>query len=121
MKSGVILFLVGLVILLSFGILALRKELLNSRKHAALLEGRNNKLHMELMRLNRIHSASEQFLNELEQSVRELENKMPFATLERYIPRKLWDEIRPIIDRLKFLQETRENRASSDEEGDHRQ
>ena len=80
------------------------------------MEERNDKLQRELMRLSRVNHKNEQFLNELEQNVRELENKIPIETLERYIPKEMLTDIKPIIDRLQFLQETRGNRAESGEE-----
>ena len=54
MKSVFIIFLASITIFLGFSVSALWKELLSAREHTALLEERDNKLHMELMRLNRI-------------------------------------------------------------------
>lgn len=116
MKSVLIVFLIGLVIFLSFSSSALRKELLNAREDLALLEERNNQLHKELRRLGMLYRENEQFLNELEQGVRELESKMPFATLKRYIPKQVLKDIKPIIDRLQVLQDARNSRIPSDEE-----
>jgi len=115
MKLVSIIFLASLVVFLSFSVSALRKELLSASKHTAFLEERNDNLQKELMRLNRTCSEKEQFLNEVEQNIRELESKVPLETLERYIPKKTWDEIKPIIDRLQAFREVRENSNSSGE------
>ena len=50
-------------------------------------------------------------MNEIEQSVTELESKVDLETLERYIPKKIWSEIKPIIDRLQDFQKEREKRV----------
>ncbi|MDI6759041.1 MAG: hypothetical protein QMD94_05165 [Candidatus Omnitrophota bacterium] len=100
MKLVLILILVGVVILVAFSASALRKELQAAREHSIRLEERNDKLQRELMRLSRVNHDNEQFLNELEQSFRELENKMPIENLERYIPKEMLKDIKPIIDRL---------------------
>ena len=79
------------------------------------LEERNDLLQKELMRLNRTCSEKDRFLNEIEQSITELESKVPLETLERYIPKKTWDEIKPIVDRLQAFGEARgKNILSSD-------
>ncbi|MDP2981312.1 MAG: hypothetical protein Q8N67_04545 [Candidatus Omnitrophota bacterium] len=121
MKLALIIFLTGLVIFLGLSVFGLRKEFLNAREHTISLEERNDLLQKELMRLNRVCSEKERFLNEIKQGITELESKVPLETLERYTPKKTWDEIKPIVDRLRFLQETRENRTSSGEEGDYKQ
>jgi len=113
MKSVFIIFLTGLVIFLGFSVSSLRKELLNTRERTTFLEERNDSLQKELMRLNRVCSEKEQFLDEIEQSITELENKVPLETLQRHIPKKTWDEIKPIIDRLQAFREARENNNSS--------
>jgi TolA-binding protein len=117
MKSAILFILIGLVVFLGFSNSGLRKELLSIKEYVRQMEERNSQLQRELMRLGRVNSANEQFLNELEQNVRDLESKMPIETLERYIPKEMLKDIKPIIDRLRFLQETRENRAEADREG----
>jgi len=98
-----------LAIILGFSVSSLQKELLNARKNAAFYEKRSDELQRELMRVNRLYSEKERFLEEIEQSITELESKVQLETLERYIPKKTWSEIKPIIDRLKAFQEQREN------------
>lgn len=107
MKPALIIFLVVLAIILGFGVSSLQKELLSVKKDAAFYEKRNDDLQRELMRVNRAFDEKERFLNEIEQSITELESKVELATLERYIPKKTWSEIKPIIGRLKAFQETR--------------
>jgi len=65
------------------------------------------------MRLNRACNEKERVLNEIEQSITELESKVKLETLERYLPKKTWGEIKPNIDRLKEFQEARENRRGT--------
>jgi hypothetical protein len=109
MKIVLISFLIILIIILGFNIAALRRELRNTTEHAEFMEEGNNKLRMELERLMKVNSGNEQILNELDQSLKELDSKIPFATMNKYIPKKVWDSIKPIIDRLKAFQEERES------------
>lgn len=116
MKSGLIFFLICLVALLSFSSYMLRKELLNAKERFMLLEERNNKLHTELSRLSSHNRENKRFLTELEQLIKELESKIPFTNLEQYIPKPVWRDIKPIIDKLKVLQETRQSMAFPERE-----
>jgi len=109
MKSALIIFLVALAVVLGFNVSSLQKELLSTKNNSAFYEKRNDDLQRELMRVNRVCDEKERFLNEIEQSITELESKVDLETLERYIPKKTWSEIKPIIDRLKAFQETRGN------------
>lgn len=109
MKSAFIIFLFVLAIVLGFSVSYLQKELLIARKSSAFYEKRSDDLQRELMRVNRVCGEKERFLDEIEQSIVELESKVELETLERYIPKKTWSEIKPIVDRLKAFQEAREN------------
>ncbi|HAZ10160.1 MAG: hypothetical protein A2047_01425 [Omnitrophica bacterium GWA2_41_15] len=108
MKSALIFFLIGLVIVLGFNIYTSRKELRDTIEHAKFMEEGNNKLQRDLMRLSRANSENEQMLNELDQSLKEFNSKVPFATMKKYIPKRVWNDIKPIIDRLQVFQETKE-------------
>ena len=101
MKSAFIIFLVVLTIVLGLKGSSLQKELLSARESAASYEKRSDHLQRELMRVSRLYSEEERVLDRIEQSITELESKINLETLERYIPKKTWDEIKPIIDRLK--------------------
>ena len=107
MKSALIIVLAVLAVVLGFSVSSLQKELLSVRKNAAFYEKRSDDLQRELMHANRAFDEKERFLNEIEQSIAELESKVELETLERYIPKKTWSEIKPIIDRLKAFQDTR--------------
>ena len=109
MKLALIIFLTVLAIVLGFSVSSLQKELVSVRESNAFYEKRNDDLQRELMRVNRAYNEKERFLDEIEQSIAELESKVELETLERYIPKKTWEEIKPIIDRLKAFQEEREN------------
>lgn len=109
MKLALIIFLVVLVIVLGFSVSSLQKELVSVRESSAFYEKRNDDLQKELMRMNRVCDEKERVLNEIEQSVAELESKVDLETLERYIPKKTWSEIKPIIDRLQDFQRARED------------
>jgi uncharacterized protein YeeX (DUF496 family) len=109
----VIIFFVMLVIVLKFSVSSLQKELLSARENTASYERRSSDLQNELMRVNRACNEKERFLEEIEQSIRDLESKVELETLGRYIPKKTWGEIKPIIDRLKVFQEERENNKQS--------
>jgi len=115
MKSALIIFLAALVIILGLSISYLQKELLNVRKNGVFYEKSNDELQRKLMRMNRACNDKERFLDEMEQSITELENKVQLETLERYIPKKTWSDIKPIIDRLKAFQKERENNNLSEE------
>ena len=116
MKSVILFILIGLVVFLGFSIFGLRKELLSVKEYARQMEERNSQLQRELMRLSRVNSENERFLNELEQNIREFESKLPFSSLEKYIPKPILNDIKPIIERLKSFQEGRENTAAFNEE-----
>jgi len=110
MKSALIFFLIGLVVILGFNIYTLKKELRDTIEHAKFMEEGNDKLQRDLMRLNRANSENEQMLNELDQSLKEFNSKVPFATMKKYVPKRVWNDIKPIIDRLQIFQEAREKR-----------
>jgi predicted nuclease with TOPRIM domain len=109
MKSVIITILAGLAILLGFSGFSLRKELLSVKESVAFSEKRSEDLQKELMRVSRAYNEKERFLEEIEQNIAELESKVQLETLQRYIPKKTWSEIKPIIDRLKVFQEERES------------
>ena len=107
MKSFLIIFFAVSVVVLGFSAASLRKELISAQENAAFYEKKSGDLQRELMRINRLYVDKVRFLNEIEQSIAELESKVQLETLERYIPKKTWGEIKPIIDKLKAFQETR--------------
>ncbi|MBU0694519.1 MAG: hypothetical protein KKC11_07635 [Candidatus Omnitrophica bacterium] len=115
MKLALIIFLVVLVIVLGFNVFSLQKELLITRINFVFYEKRNDDLQRELMRVNEACAGKERFLNEIKQSITELESKVELKTLERYIPKKTWDEIKPIVDRLQAFCKERERNKSSEE------
>jgi len=106
MKWLIILILVGMVVFMSFRVFALNKELLYAAERSAQIEQDNEELRRELMRLGKVNSENKSFLDELEQSVKEFENRMPLVLLEKYIPRKIFNDIKPIIERLQLFQES---------------
>lgn len=116
MKSAMVFILIGLVIFLGFSISRLRKELLTARKYATQAEERNSQLQRELMRLTRVNSENERFLDELEQSIREFESKLPFSSLEKYIPKHILNDVKPIIEKLQVFQKAREDSILPGEE-----
>jgi TolA-binding protein len=116
MKSTLILLLSISVIILGLGFSASQKELVAANKNAAFYEKRSDDLQRELVRVNRACAEKERFLNKIEGSIEELEGRIQLETLERYLPKKMWTEIKPIIDRLKALQAERiTNNASQDD------
>ena len=115
MKSALIIVLAVLAIVLGFSVSSLQKELQDARKNTTFYEKRSDDLQRELMRMNRVCDEKERVLNEIEQSVTELESKVDLETLERYIPKKTWSEIKPIIDRLQDFQKEREKRVLHEE------
>jgi hypothetical protein len=115
MKSTIIFVLIGLVVLFAFNISGLRKELLSTREYARQTEERNNQLQRETMRLSRANSENERFLSELEQNIREFESKLPFSSLEKYIPKPILNDVKPIIERLEVFQKEREDSILTEE------
>ena len=116
MKSVILSILIGLVVFLGFSISGLRKELLSVKEYARQTEERNSQLQRELMRLSRVNSENERFLSELEQNIKEFENKLPFSSLEKYIPKPILNDVKPIIENLQVFQKARENSILSGEE-----
>ncbi|RJO65720.1 MAG: hypothetical protein C4540_00355 [Candidatus Omnitrophota bacterium] len=113
MKTALIVILAIAVIILGFSASSLQKELFSSRESAAFSDKRSEDLQRELMRLNKLYADKERFLSEIEQSIEELDSKVDLKTLERHIPKKEWDEIKPIIDRLRAFQQERKNEKNN--------
>jgi chromosome segregation ATPase len=107
MKATLIFLLSISVIILGISFSALQKELVTAKKSAAFYEKRSDDLQRELARVNRACAEKERFLSEIEGNIEELESRIQLETLERYLPKKTWAEIKPIIDRLKALQAER--------------
>ncbi|PIP18959.1 MAG: hypothetical protein COT38_02865 [Candidatus Omnitrophica bacterium CG08_land_8_20_14_0_20_41_16] len=116
MKSVILFILIGLVVFLGFSISGLRKELLSVKEYARQTEERNSQLQRELVRLSRVNSENEKFLSELEQNIKEFENKLPFSSLEKYIPKSILNDVKPIIENLQVFQKARENSILPGEE-----
>ena len=116
MKSVILFILIGLVVFLGFSISGLRKELLSVKEYARQTEERNSQLQRELMRLSRVNSENERFLSELEQNIKEFETKLPFSSLEKYIPKPILNDVKPIIENLQVFQKARENSILPQEE-----
>ncbi len=98
-----------LVIILGLSVYNLQKEFSNARESAIFYSQRSDDLQSELMRLSKECAQKEEFLVEIEESITKLENKIQLENLERSIPKKTWDEIKPIIDRLRVFQESRQD------------
>ncbi|MFA4888902.1 MAG: hypothetical protein WC628_04945 [Candidatus Omnitrophota bacterium] len=109
MKSVIIVILTGLAIVLGLSVSSLQKELLSAKEKAVSSGEIREYLERELKRVSMVYEEKERLLEEIEQNITELESKVPLETLERYIPKKTWGEIKPIIDRLNAFQEEREN------------
>ena len=105
MKLFLIIFFTVAVVAFGFSVASLRKELRNAHENTAFYEKRGKDLQRELMRVNRAYTEKEQFLDDIEQNIVELESKVDLQTLEKHVPKKTWSEIKPIIDRLKALQQ----------------
>lgn len=120
MKSALITLFAISVIILGIGFSASQKELVTAKKNSAFYEKRSDDLQRELARVNRDCEEKERFLNEIEGNIEELESRIQLETLERYLPKKTWAEIKPIIERLKALQaEKRDNNTSWHNEEDY--
>jgi len=114
MKSAIITILVVVAIVLGFSVYSLQKELLNTKESAALSEKGNDDLQRELMRVNRLHADKERILSGIEEAVAELDSKIDLKTLEKHIPKKKWNEIEPVIDKLKAFQQERKSEEKDD-------
>ena len=121
MKSAILFILIGLVVFLGFSNSGLRKEALSVKEYARQMEERNSRLQRELMHLSRVNSENERFLSELEQNIKEFEDKLPFSSLEKYIPKPILNDIKPIIERLESFQEGRKNSILFGEEANQEQ
>jgi len=114
MKPVLIIFLAVLAIVLGFSVFSLRKEILSVRESTAFYEKRSDDLQRELIRVNRVCDEKERFLNEIEQSIAELESTVQLETLKRHMPKKTWSEIKPVVDKLQAFREERKNNKSSE-------
>lgn len=111
MKFIIFFILVGLVVFLGLEVSGLRKELFFIKEYSRKAEGKNSQLQQDLARLSRVNSENEKFLGELRQSIREFEARLPFSSLEKYIPKPILNDIKPIIEKLETVAEERENTA----------
>jgi len=116
MRSALIIILALFAVVMGFSVSSLRRELLSSQENTAFHEKRSDDLQRELMRVNRAYIEKERFIDEIERSIVELENKVDLQTLEKYVPKKTWSEIKPIIDRIHDWQAIRGNESLPGEE-----
>ena len=91
--------------MLGLRVSALQKELVNARERAELYNKRNEDMQYEVMRLSRAYDGEKRIVAEFKENITDLEDKVQLETLEKYIPKKTWDEIKPIIDKLKAIEE----------------
>jgi Tfp pilus assembly protein PilN len=108
MKSTVIVLLSVLILYLGFNIYYLREDIQLVEDRAVFYEKRSDELHEEVLRLSRLNNTQEKLLNEIEITLDELDTKIQLKTLKRYVPKKIWVEISPIIDRLRQWQNFRQ-------------
>jgi len=106
-KFAFILLLIVLIIILGFNISTLRKELRSAMEYSKFIEESNEELHRKLIRLSEVNSEKEKLLNEVDQIIEEFDRKVPFATMEKNIPKRIWNDIKPIINRIQVFQEAR--------------
>ncbi len=112
MKPLIFTILVVVAVILATRAYYLQKELFILQDSSMLCGKKIEYLQQELMRLNSIQADKDRILNEIEGALMELESKVDLKDLERHIPRKKWDEIGIVIDKLKaFQQERQEEKA----------
>lgn len=104
MKTAIIVFLGITVIGSGLYVFSLKKELAAAVERAGFYSKRSDDLGSEVLRVSRSFDEQKKVLYEIKQSITELEDKVQLETLQRSIPKKTWDEIKPIIDRLKAFQ-----------------
>lgn len=107
MKTTLIIVLSLLTAVSGFGVFSLQRELMSVKSNLDFLEKSNDGLRRQLTRVNRLYTENERILDEVEQGVKELEAKIDLETLERYVPKRTWNELKPAIDRLKALKGAR--------------
>jgi hypothetical protein len=105
MKWVIIVLLTAVVVVLGLNVSSLQKELVSANARAELYNKRSDELQYEVMRVSRAYDGEKRIVHEIEESITELENKVQLETLQRSIPKKTWDEIKPIIDKLKAFRE----------------
>jgi septal ring factor EnvC (AmiA/AmiB activator) len=115
MKLTIIVLLVVCAGILGFCLFSARKELIGMHERYVFYEKRNEELQAELIRHKKDCAENKKLLSEIEQNIKELESKIQLATLERYLPDKTWNEIKPIIGRLRTLRQE-EEKHNTDEE-----
>ena len=111
MKLVSIILVAFIAVVLGLNVFSLRKELMSAQENTAFHEKRGDDLQRELMRVNRASMEKDKFIDEIERSIVELENKVGLQTLEKYVPKKTWGEIRPLIDRIHDWQAIRGNES----------
>ncbi len=98
--------LASIFIFLGYRVFSLHGELLETRKQVLELKNESLLAKEETVYWKTWYHKKEKTLSEIERNIAELEDKISLDTLKQHVPRKVWDEIEPIIDRLQALQET---------------
>ncbi|MDD3087277.1 MAG: hypothetical protein PHP89_01785 [Candidatus Omnitrophica bacterium] len=111
MKRIAIFLLISLLFVLGSTVYFLRKELSLSRESALFYERRNAQLQEELMRVSRLYGENKRFLDGLKENIEELERSVDLDSIERYLPKKIWHEVEPVVDRIKELKWYREDKG----------
>lgn len=105
MKTGITVILAVIVIALSMSVFFLKRDLARAKTSEEFYQKRGDDLQNEVMLLRKINDDRDRTLHEISESVAQLERKVELETLRRYVPKKTWDEVSPIIEKLKGIGE----------------
>lgn len=112
MKKVTVIFLVVSIGVLGFATFSLQEELVKERESVKFYMGKNRELEKDLVLLRQKYNKTrqvlerkKQILEKIKNNLTELENRVDLDRLEKYVPDETWEELSPVIDRLRRLKE----------------
>jgi phage regulator Rha-like protein len=103
MKWLVVIFLILLTVFMAFSFFFLEEKLLEEKRQSQFYLNKSNDLERRLIFLERAYQNKERTLEEIKAALGDLEDKVQLETLQRYVPKDTWNQINPIINRLREL------------------
>jgi phage regulator Rha-like protein len=92
-----------LTVFMAFSFFFLEEKLLEEKRQSQFYLNKSNDLERRLIFLERAYQNKERTLEEIKAALGDLEDKVQLETLQRYVPKDTWNQINPIINRLREL------------------
>ena len=82
-----------------------QKEIAQARQQQAVVLEQNVQLQSKVAQLTGELAARRQFIDEVQQSIQDIDGVIALQDLEKYIPPALYERIRPSVERLKAMRQ----------------